>query len=105
MTETYDVTIPVLVAISQLPGACFWRQNCGLFLTLDGKRHVHATSQDGLGDIMGAYFGRPVCVETKPRRGKQRKSQVIFQKNWERAGGVYIIARSPEEAVGALLAL
>jgi hypothetical protein len=52
---------------------------------------------------MGCFRGRAVAVETKPRRGKQLKSQRIFQKNWERAGGLYIIANSPDHAVDQLI--
>lgn len=103
MNETTDITLPTLVAISQLPGACFYRQNQGTFVTLDGKRVVKATSVEGCGDLMGCYYGRATAVETKTRRGKQLKSQRVFQKNWERAGGLYIIANSPDHAVDQLI--
>jgi hypothetical protein len=102
--ETYDVTLPVLVAVSQLDGACFIRINCGLFKSLDGKRHVRCTSVEGVADIMGLYFSRGTAIETKTLTGKQLETQRIFQRNWERAGGLYIIAREPAAAVAALLA-
>ena len=105
MNETTDITGPTLVAVSQLDGGIFWRQNSGLFLTLDGARHVRAASQNGIADIMGAYKSRPVAIETKTKTGKQLRTQRTFQKLWERAGGVYIIPRSPGDAVNALLAL
>lgn len=102
MTETYDVTIPVLIAVTAVPGAIFWRQNSGTFRTMDGKRVVKATSINGSGDIMGAYRARPVAIETKTVTGGLRKTQKIFREMWERAGGVYIVARSPDEALLAL---
>lgn len=105
MTETYDVTLPSLVAASHLPGAMFWRQNCGTFLTLDGRRHVQATSVPGLGDIMGAFRGWPVAGETKSRTGRMRKTQETFRKKWTASGGIYIIARTADEFTDALLAL
>jgi hypothetical protein len=105
MNETVDVTSPVLVAVSKLPGAVFYRQNCGLFLTLDGKRHIRATSIEGLGDIVGTYRGYSIHIETKKRRGVQGESQRMYQKKHEQAGGVYIIAKSPEQALAALVAL
>lgn len=105
MTETRDITDPVLVAVTSLPGAVFWRQNCGFFRTMDGRRIVHVTSVDGLGDIMGVYSGRPVAIETKAKRGRFEETQKIFRRNFERAGGIYIVARSPEEAIAALVAI
>ncbi len=102
MTETADVTHPVLIAVSRVPGAIFWRQNCGTFRTMDGRRVVKASSIDGLGDIMGTYRGRSVAIETKTKRGTQRTSQIRFQNAFERAGGIYIIARSVEDALTAL---
>lgn len=102
MNETVDVTQPVLVAITALPGAIFWRQNCGTFRTMDGRRVVSATSIDGIADIMGAYRARGVAIETKSKTGPMRKTQKTFRENWERAGGLYFVARSPEEALAAL---
>lgn len=105
MNETVDVTQPVLVAITDLPGAIFWRQNQGTFRTMDGRRVVSATSITGIADILGAYRARPVAIETKTRTGSLRKTQIIFRKNWERAGGIYIVARSPQDAIAGLEAI
>jgi hypothetical protein len=102
MAETYDITLPVLVAVSAIQGGVFWRQNCGTFRSFDGRRVVQATSIDGVADIMGALRGRPVAIETKTKRGQQRETQRRFQRAWEQAGGLYIIARSPEDALAAL---
>lgn len=101
MAETADVTAPVLIAVSCLPGALFYRQNAGTFLTLDGARVVKVTVP-GIGDIMGAYCGWPVAIETKTRKGRMRLTQIDFRVAWIKAGGIYIIARSPEEALAAL---
>ena len=102
MSETYDVTIPTLIEVTSLPGGVFWRQNCGRFRTMDGRRVVNATSIDGLADIMGVYCGRPVAIETKTRTGSLRKTQKDFREMWERSGGIYIVARSPADAMAAL---
>lgn len=102
MSETYDVTIPTLIAVTALPGAIFWRQNQGTFRTMDGKRVIQATSISGVADIMGAYRARPVAIETKTVRGSLRETQKTFREMWERAGGVYLVVRSPEQAVAAL---
>ena len=100
--ETQDVTQPVLVAITALRGAIFWRQNQGTFRTMDGRRIVSATSISGVVDILGAYRSRPVAIETKTRTGTLRKTQKTFRENWMRAGGVYLVVHSPQEALMAL---
>lgn len=104
MTETADVTMPVLVAVSALPDAVFWRQSSGVFRTLDGKRVVKVSAV-GVGDLMGAYRGFPVAIETKTVRGRMETTQKRFRDAWRRAGGIYIVARSPAEALAALASL
>ena len=49
----------------------------------------------GSGDIMGAAAGRPIAIEAKTSVGRQSQQQIHFQAAWERAGGVYILARDP----------
>jgi len=104
MSEREDVTNPVLVAVTALPGACFWRQNSGVFLTLDGRRRVKA-SASGIADIMGGYRSRGVAIETKTRTGRLEKSQLRFREAWEKSGNVYIVARCVDDALTALAAL
>jgi hypothetical protein len=102
VNERTDVTNPILAAVSQLDGALFRRQNTGTFRSMDGKRIIKASSVIGGGDIGGCYLGRAVEIETKTEIGKQSASQINFQKRWEQAGGIYILARSPQEAVQKL---
>lgn len=102
MTEIYDVTHPVLIAVTSLPGAIFWRQNVGTFRSMDGRRVVNATSITGIADIMGAYCGRAIAIETKTQTGKLLETQKRFRTAFERAGGLYVVARSPEDALAAL---
>ena len=104
MTETADVAVPALVALTALPDAMFWRQNTGTFRTMDGKRVVKV-SADGIADIMGCYRGKAIAVETKTPTGAIRATQHRFRKAWTRAGGVYIIARSAQSAVEQVTAL
>jgi hypothetical protein len=94
----------ILVAVSALPGAMFWRQNTGLFRTLDGKRVVKVAPK-GIGDLMGGYWGRAVAIEVKTLTGSLRLSQTRFRDAWERAGNIYIVARTPQQAVESLSAL
>ena len=103
MSET-PITQDVLVAITALPGAMFYRQNSGLFFTVTGRRVRAAVP--GAPDITGCYRGRAVAIETKRAKGgEQRKTQKNFQAVWEKAGGIYVIVRSAIEALAALAAV
>lgn len=100
MAETYDVTIPVLTAVSKL--GIFWRQNSGMFRTLDGLRVIRATSIEGIADIMGCYKSHAVAIETKSGVARLEKSQKRFRRQWEANGGAYIIARNVDQALAGL---
>lgn len=58
----------------------------------------------GQPDIQGCLDGRWIGIEVKTEKGRQREGQKVFQAAIERAGGVYIIARSPEEAIEGVIA-
>ena len=96
-----DIVRSILVAVSALPGAMFFRQNTGVFRNLYGRRVVRV-APTGLADIMGIYWSLGTAIEVKTLTGTARESQVRFRKAWERAGGYYMIARSPEEALSGL---
>ena len=102
MAETDEITGPVLVRLSAMPGAMFWRQNVGTFRTMDGRRVVRI-GPDGAGDIMGVYFGRAVAVETKTLKGRHRETQARFRDAFVLRGGVYVTIRAVEECEDALL--
>ena len=51
----------------------------------------------GSADILGAYRRCPVAVEVKDRDGRQSTQQRNFEVTWNRAGGIYVVARSPAE--------
>ena len=96
-----DIVRSILVAVSALPGAMFFRQNTGVFRTLYGRRVVRV-APTGIADIMGIYWSLGTAIEVKTLTGTARESQVRFRKAWERAGGYYMIARSPEQALSGL---
>lgn len=56
----------------------------------------------GAGDITGQRKGKAVQIETKTLAGPQRVAQKRFELAWTQRGGVYILARSADEAVDAL---
>lgn len=57
---------------------------------------------EGSGDIIGAVQGVAVSVELKDANGRHSAAQKIFERAWTAAGGIYVLARSPREAVNKL---
>jgi hypothetical protein len=112
-----------LVAVSSLPDALVWRNNSGQAWQ-GGRVQARIGSQitvqpgmvllanarpvtfglTGSADIIGAIQGRPVAVESKTDSGRQAPEQVAFQRQWVKAGGLYVLARTENEAIETLLA-
>lgn len=111
-----------LVAITALPDVLAWRNNSGQ--AWQGSQYRAATGQRivvqpgmvilmdarpisfglaGSADILGVCRGRGFGIETKTPTGRQSDQQRKFQAAFERAGGLYGVARSPDEAVAILM--
>jgi len=93
----------ILVAVSALPDALFWRNNSGRLPT-GGGRWI-AFGVPGSPDIIGVFRGRFVGFEVKSGRNKLSESQKNFREAFLRAGGVYVITRSVDDALSILAAL
>lgn len=110
-----------LVALSAEPDTIVWRNNTGqAWQGQRVERRIGSTIEvtpgmvilqnarpisfglPGSGDGMGASAGIPLAVETKTATGRQAEIQRNFQRRWEQCGGLYILARSPEQAVREL---
>lgn len=107
-----------LVGLSALPETLVYRQNTGMFwqgqqldltpgqyvevepgmVILRNARPVRA-GLPGSGDIAGVHRRRALQVEMKTLTGKQREIQQNFERAWVKAGGIYILARSADEAI------
>lgn len=111
-----------LVAVTALPETMAWRNNTGS--AWQGKRVTAREGSvimvepgmvilkearpvtfglPGSGDILGVRKGRGFSAEMKSQGGVQSDQQVLFQRAWEKAGGIYVLARSPEEVTAALI--
>ena len=51
------------------------------------------TAQPGIADLLVCHEGNAIAVEMKGA-GRQEEKQKAFQAAWEKAGGLYILARS-----------
>jgi hypothetical protein len=117
MTSEKRVLAETLIELSARPSTMVWRNNTGQAWQgqrVEGKpgstvRLEHGMvilrnarpvrfGLEGSGDILGASCGRPLAVESKTATGKQREAQIIFERAWVKAGGIYILARSAAEA-------
>lgn len=91
----------VMVQITALDGSMFFRNQVGLFRTIDG-RYVRI-GVNGAADIIGCYRGRGVAIETKhPKTGRLQADQRNFGEVWRKAGGLYLPCRHVDEALQAL---
>lgn len=111
-----------LVALSAERDACVWRNNTGMAWQGEEERHrpgarIVVTKDmvilrngrrvrfgiPGSSDIIGTIRGLPLAAEIKREiGGAQSDQQVLFQRAWEKAGGFYVLARSPEELLHAI---
>lgn len=57
---------------------------------------------NGWADILCLVNGVALAIECKVNGNEQSQAQVFFQRDWERAGGHYCLARSLEDVEKAL---
>lgn len=121
VTSEKRVLAEQLIALTELPETCAWRHNSGQ--AWQGKRQdfYPGTSipvppgvvvlkdarpvkfgLEGSGDIIGAIQRRPLAVESKTLTGRQRDTQILFERAWVKAGGIYILARSADEMLAKI---
>ncbi len=66
----------------------------GKEVQLTKGKYIPGTGRNGTADIHGILSGKPLAIEVKLGKDKQSKQQKEYQKDFETAGGVYIIAKS-----------
>ena len=72
-----------------------YRNNSGAFKREDG--HFYRFGAVGSPDIICVIGGKYIGIEVKAAKGKQSENQKTFQKELEKAGGKYILARKLED--------
>lgn len=89
----------IRLALGRVPGLVLWRNNCGSVATAAGGRIAFGVGNPGGADLIGCYRGRFIAMEVKTPDGRQSPAQRDFQTCVEHNGGVYLMPRSPEDAV------
>jgi hypothetical protein len=81
-----------------------WRANSGTTVLSDGpSRRVIKGAPAGTPDILVVLPGGRLCgLECKVGNGKQRPTQVLWQRKAERNGVRYAVVRSVSEALRAV---
>lgn len=93
----------ILVAVTAIPEGLFWNNPTG---TLPTSHTTHIKfGLVGSPDVLGCYRGRFVGIEVKTATGRQSDHQKTFQRVFERSGGIYILARSVQDALAGLEAV
>lgn len=100
--ESTALVNDTLVALTALPETMAWRTNSGQAFWPSGQPVT--VNVKGCGDISGVRKGRAFSVECKYRSGKPGPSQRKFRDAWQAAGGVYIVAKSVDQASSDLVA-
>ena len=95
-----DVLAGVLIAVTALPGVMAWRSNTGAAVNAWGRKVQFGLP--GTPDILGCVRGTFVGIEVKSATGRQTLEQVRFQAQFEASGGLYILARSVDDAINGL---
>lgn len=109
MTEQ-QIQQAILATLGALPDVRLWRQNSGMAVPLEALRRGEDRpvryGVNGCGDLSGVLqvsgLGIRLEVEVKAATGRQSDDQKRFQAMIERFGGIYILARSVEEALEQL---
>lgn len=100
-------------AVGRLPEVRLWRQNAGIlrvtsqsecrFCKAPIQTRVVRGVPDGAADLSGIVSdGRRLEIEVKSATGKQRDNQKRWEIMIRERGGIYFVARSPEEALDQL---
>lgn len=96
------VQADILLALGRRPDVRLWRQwHSGLLRTMDGRPTTVGTP--GMADLSGIVAdGRRIEVEVKSSTGVVRDTQRSFGAMIERFHGIYIVARSVDDALAQL---
>lgn len=90
----------ILANLATLPNCYFYRSSTGAARGAGGR--VMKFGVAGQADITGVAAGKYVAIECKTETGRQSDVQRAFQQRVESAGGVYVLARTRDDAIDAV---
>lgn len=78
----------------------FWQnQSVGVYDPGKGifRKCKSKYQRNGVADILGVYKGKPLAIEVKSKKGYPTVEQKAFLAEFEKMGGIAILARSIED--------
>ena len=104
LTRESDIQAAILIYVTSRPGSYFERRNTGAskYRDANGKERLVRFGVKGAPDIQGVlkteWGGQAIGIECKRLKGGiQSSDQKQWQRNFERGGGIYILARSVDD--------
>jgi hypothetical protein len=91
-----DVLRAIVAQVNALPRVHLDRVSVALVTR--GPRSFRSAPV-GFPDLIGCAAGRALAIEVKSATGRQRPEQRAWQKRWESAGGIYLLARDVDVTV------
>ena len=61
---------------------------------LGGTRYIPGTGRNGTSDVSGIWKGKPVAIEVKIGKDRMSQAQIEYREDFEKAGGIFIIAKT-----------
>ncbi len=98
MNAETEIMRAVREALCRVDGVRVWRNSVGF----DAKNRIPYGLGVGSADLLGIAWGRALACEVKSRTGRLSAEQVAWRDNWIRLRGLYILARSADEALAQL---
>lgn len=97
----HEIQQRILLALGSRSDVRLWRNNVGA--TRIGDRWMRF-GLPGSSDLLGILrpSGRLLAIEVKGPRGRVTKQQAVFGQVIQSFGGVWVVARSVEEAIAAV---
>ncbi len=89
----------IRLALGRDPEVAFFRNNIGHAVMTRGGRVTFGVGGPGGADLIGMILGRFAALEVKTPTGRQSPEQRQFQALVESKGGIYLLARSVDDAV------
>ncbi len=104
-----DIQQQLRLAISQTcPDVVLWRNAAGVATRTDTGATQRFGLVQGAADLVGILtvhgVGVSLWIEVKSATGRVSREQALFRQLVEKYGAVYILARSPSEALAELQA-
>lgn len=97
-----EIMNQIMLEVGRRPDVRLWRQNSGVARGLQSDTVIRM-GVPGCGDLTGIVtvsgIGIRLEIEVKTQKGRQSEQQIKFGKMVADRGGIYILARSVDDAI------